>query len=101
MVENSTPRCPPNVKATALLHSEPVAARTGALILAAGASQRMGTPKALLPWHGTTLLEYALQQARDAAVADIVVVLGPATQHLAHSLGNVRAGVNPNPETGR
>jgi molybdenum cofactor cytidylyltransferase len=101
MVEHSTPCCPSSVKATALLPSEPVAARRGAVILAAGASQRMGTPKALLPWNGTTLLDFALQQARRAGVEEIVVVLGPATRHLADSLGDVHVAFNPNPETGR
>jgi molybdenum cofactor cytidylyltransferase len=73
----------------------------GALILAAGGSQRMGSPKALLPWQGTTLLAYVLQQARAAAVTDIVVVLGPATRHLEGSLGNARVVINMEPETGR
>jgi molybdenum cofactor cytidylyltransferase len=71
--------------------------RRAAIILAAGASQRMGTPKALLPWDGSTLVEYAVQQARDAQ-ADAVVVLGPATQHLKLEAVTV---VNPEPETGR
>ncbi len=71
------------------------------MILAAGASQRMGSPKALLPWRGTTLLEYVLQQAHAAAVEDIVVVLGPATRHLEGSLGDVRVVINMDPETGR
>jgi CTP:molybdopterin cytidylyltransferase MocA len=71
------------------------------LILAAGASQRMGSPKALLPWQGTTLLEYVLQQAHAAGVEDIVVVLGPATRHLEGSLGDARVVINMEPETGR
>jgi len=81
-----------------------MAARRGALILAAGASQRMGTPKALLAWGGTTLLEYTVQQAH-AALTDvmdvIVVVLGPATHHLAASLGDVRVAFNLEPKSGR
>src|SRR5712691_10671378 len=91
MVEHSTPFRLPTVKATTLLQSatgvsilspkgSPVGvARRGALILAAGASERMGTAKALLPWGNTTLLAYVLEQARAAAVDVIVVVLGPAT----------------------
>jgi molybdenum cofactor cytidylyltransferase len=72
------------------------------LILAAGASQRMGTPKALLSWGHSTLLECALQQARAAGVAHIVVMLGPATRHLEYSLGeDVQVGLNLEPETGR
>jgi molybdenum cofactor cytidylyltransferase len=101
MVQHSTPLSLSNVKATALLPSEPVAAGTGAVILAAGASLRMGAPKALLPWNGTNLLQYALQQARAAAVDDIVVVLGPAMGDLEGSLGDVRVAFNAIPETGR
>jgi molybdenum cofactor cytidylyltransferase len=68
------------------------------VILAAGASRRMGTPKALLPWAGSTMVEYAIEQARLATVTDVVVVLGPATQHLRLDAVTV---VNPEPETGR
>lgn len=79
-----------------------MAIRRGVLILAAGASQRMGTPKALLAWGQTTLLESALQQARAVAVQHLVVVLGPATSHLKDSLGpDVQVGLNLVPETGR
>jgi molybdenum cofactor cytidylyltransferase len=80
-----------------------VAAQLGAVILAAGASQRMGTPKALLPWAGTTLLEHAIKQARAAGIAHIVVVLGPATQSLEHEplLLDVCVRFNPDPESGR
>jgi CTP:molybdopterin cytidylyltransferase MocA len=77
-----------------------MSARRGAIILAAGASQRMGTPKALLPWAGTTLLGYALREALASAVTDVVVVLGPATQHLAATI-NATTVVNPTPESGR
>jgi molybdenum cofactor cytidylyltransferase len=80
-----------------------VVAQLGAVILAAGASQRMGTPKALLAWGGTTLLEHAIGQARAASVEHIVVVLGPAIADLEHSppLAAVRVTFNPDPETGR
>src|SRR5437867_1900454 len=76
-----------------------MARRRAAVILAAGASERMGTPKALLPWGNTTLLEHALQTARAADAAEVVVVLGPVTGHL-EPLG-VRRAFNPRPETGR
>jgi molybdenum cofactor cytidylyltransferase len=74
--------------------------RRAALILAAGASSRMGTPKALLPWGETTLLQHALTQARAAGVDDIVVVLGPSTQELQKELA-AKVAFNPEPETGR
>jgi molybdenum cofactor cytidylyltransferase len=45
------------------------------LLLAAGASRRMGRPKALLPWGKQTLIEY--QAARLSALGmPVVVVLG-------------------------
>ena len=75
--------------------------RAALILLAAGASTRMGSPKALLPWGATTLLEHALAAARAAGVADIVVVLGPATEHLAQDLAGVRVARNPDPATGR
>ncbi|HEV7665493.1 MAG TPA: nucleotidyltransferase family protein, partial [Chloroflexota bacterium] len=78
-----------------------MSATRAAIIVAAGASQRMGTPKALLPWADTTLLGYALREARLAGVTQTVVVLGPATAELASTLADVRTVINPEPQTGR
>jgi CTP:molybdopterin cytidylyltransferase MocA len=69
-----------------------------AIILAAGKSERMGTPKALLQWRGSTLVEHAVDEARDAGVAQIVVVVGQATRHVQLNATTV---LNPVPETGR
>jgi CTP:molybdopterin cytidylyltransferase MocA len=69
-----------------------------AIILAAGASERMGSPKALLPWRGSTLVEHAVDQARGAGVEQIVVVVGPAIRHVELNATTV---LNPAPETGR
>lgn len=49
---------------------------SAAILLAAGESTRMGRPKALLPWAGTTLIEYQVGQLREAGVSRVVVVLG-------------------------
>ncbi len=47
------------------------------LILAAGASKRMGERvKQLLPWNNTTLLENALTHAKESKAEDVFVVLG-------------------------
>lgn len=75
-----------------------MAGRAG-LILAAGASRRMGTPKALLAWGGTTLLDHAVRQARASGIDRLVVVLGPATRDLV--LSDVRTVYNPEPASGR
>jgi len=50
--------------------------RTAAVVLAAGASRRMGIPKQLLPSRGRPLLEAALDAARGARLDEVVLVLG-------------------------
>ena len=46
------------------------------LVLAAGGSSRLGRPKQLLPYRGTTLLDWVLCTARDAHLSQRVVALG-------------------------
>jgi molybdenum cofactor cytidylyltransferase len=47
-----------------------------AAILAAGESRRMGEPKALLPYRGSTFLEHLLEVTRHARIGVTRVVLG-------------------------
>jgi molybdenum cofactor cytidylyltransferase len=47
-----------------------------AVILAAGASTRMGTQKLLLPFGGEPLIRRAVRQVGDAGFDDVLVVLG-------------------------
>ncbi|WP_111306991.1 nucleotidyltransferase family protein [Confluentibacter sediminis] len=46
------------------------------VILAAGASNRMGEPKQLLKWGDSTLINHAVHVARKADAKDVIVVLG-------------------------
>jgi len=46
------------------------------IVLAAGASRRLGRPKQLLPLGGRPLLEWVLEAARGASLAQLVLVLG-------------------------
>ncbi|MCF6296078.1 MAG: nucleotidyltransferase family protein [Flavobacteriaceae bacterium] len=46
------------------------------IILAAGASTRIGTPKQLLRWKNTTLLGHAIITAKKLNTKDIIVILG-------------------------
>jgi molybdenum cofactor cytidylyltransferase len=48
------------------------------LVLAAGGSKRLGEPKQLLPYRGTTLLDHVLDNARDCRFDQLVVALGGA-----------------------
>jgi molybdenum cofactor cytidylyltransferase len=47
-----------------------------AVILAAGASTRMGQPKALLPWRGQTFLAHAIALVHRVGAERVVVVQG-------------------------
>lgn len=50
--------------------------RLAAVVLAAGASTRMGAPKAMLVWRGQPFLTHTIALARVAAASPIVVVEG-------------------------
>jgi len=71
--------------------------KCGALILAAGASTRLGQPKQLVRLEGETLLVRSVRVAREAGCAPIVVVLG-AFEDLIRSqcnLEDVQVILNP------
>jgi molybdenum cofactor cytidylyltransferase len=51
-------------------------AEVAAVILAAGASRRLGKPKQLVEYEGETLLGRAMRLAREAGFHPVVVVLG-------------------------
>jgi len=53
-----------------------------ALVLAAGGSRRLGSPKQLLAFRGTTLLDVTLSTARAAALDQVVVALGGAAEQV-------------------
>jgi molybdenum cofactor cytidylyltransferase len=68
------------------------------LVLGAGASQRFGPPKQLLPFRGTTMLGWVVDQAQQAASLDeVVVVLGRAAEEIRERVdfGAVRVVENP------
>jgi molybdenum cofactor cytidylyltransferase len=53
-----------------------MASRVGAIVLAAGASVRLGYPKQTVLFKGETLVDRAVRMAREAGAAETVVVLG-------------------------
>ena len=61
---------------------------TGAIILAAGASTRLGTPKQTIVYEGKTLLQHAVEAAQGAGCHPVIVVLGAHADailsHLSH-----------------
>jgi molybdenum cofactor cytidylyltransferase len=50
----------------------------GAVVLAAGRSQRMGQPKLILPWGDTTIIGRVVSVLATAQIDEIVVVTGGA-----------------------
>lgn len=54
----------------------------GIIILAAGASTRLGTPKQLLPYRGQSLLRHTTKVAIASGCRPIVVVLGAQAERL-------------------
>jgi len=75
-----------------------------AIVLAAGASARMGRPKALLDAGGQTFIRRILLTLRDAGVADCIVVVRPGDDAVAREVGAADYGrvvENPDPERGQ
>ncbi|WP_445163767.1 nucleotidyltransferase family protein [Mycobacterium sp. Dal123C01] len=56
------------------------APRITGVVLAAGSSRRLGTPKQVLPYRDTTVLGATLDVARDAGFDQLIVTLGGAAE---------------------
>jgi molybdenum cofactor cytidylyltransferase len=68
------------------------------LVLGAGASSRFGRPKQLLPFRGSTLLGWVINQAERATGLDeVIVVLGRAVDEIREKVvfGNAKVVENP------
>jgi len=69
-----------------------------ALVLAAGGSSRLGTPKQLLPWGDTTLLGHVLDQVRELPFDQIFVVIGAVGEEILDKIDLSGTTVVENPE---
>lgn len=78
------------------------ATRVAAIVLAAGTSRRMGTPKQLLRLDGKSLLERTLDKVRGSAVDEIVLVLGATADEIRGELpaDGMRVVLNPDFQQG-
>ena len=71
-----------------------------AIVLAAGKSERMGRPKALLPYRGRTFLENILDAISPTSVHDTVVVIGHHRDEINANVKIPRWVFNPDYEPG-
>lgn len=74
-----------------------------AVILAGGASRRLGRPKALLPFRGETVLDRLIALYRPHCDR-VIVVLGHTPETIRAGMaraGEVEIAINPDPERGQ
>ncbi|MGI8604390.1 MAG: nucleotidyltransferase family protein [Verrucomicrobiales bacterium] len=79
--------------------------RWGVIILAAGASRRMGKAKMLLPWERTTVLGHVIALGRQLPRPQVTVVIAAGATDILVELRRVRLPasaqiINPNPSRG-
>jgi molybdenum cofactor cytidylyltransferase len=81
--------------------------QVGAVVVAAGESRRMGTPKQLLPWGETTVLGSVVETILQSDVSEVVIVLGHEAEKVSGALRDgtraqprVRIVVNPDYRSG-
>src|SRR6267143_6254739 len=77
----------------------------GVIILAAGASSRMGKPKLLLPWGKTSVIGHLIGQWRELGAEQIAVVTAAGDHALGEELDRLAFPTaarieNPAPELG-
>lgn len=70
----------------------------GVVVLAAGASSRLGKPKQLLEFQGKPLLQHVLDQIRPVSFASYVLVLGAGAGGIRNAIdpGNFDVAINEN-----
>jgi molybdenum cofactor cytidylyltransferase len=61
----------------------------GAVVLAAGLSTRMGKPKMILPWKGTTVIGKVISTLLKSGVHPIIAVTGGANTEVEQALGHL------------
>lgn len=68
----------------------------GLIVLAAGASKRMGKPKQLLPYLDSTLLQHSIKAALTSICSPVVVVLGAHVELIQPGISNLPVHIAEN-----
>jgi molybdenum cofactor cytidylyltransferase len=71
-----------------------------AIVLAAGKSERMGKPKALLPFRGRTFLENILDTISHSTIEHTIVVVGHHREEIARTVKGFEVVFNQDYEQG-
>lgn len=76
----------------------PVKSPLAALVLAAGGSSRLGRPKQLEPWAGSTLLDTVLRQVEKGPFEERFIVIGAVLEQILETIDFEGWTVVENPE---
>lgn len=71
--------------------------KTWAVVLAAGGSRRMGTPKQLLPWEGEPLVRRAVLAASSVLAERVILVTGYCAEQVEEAVANTGVRTLRNP----
>ena len=71
---------------------------TAGIILAAGASTRMGQPKPLLLWRGEPFIRQVARTALNAGLSPVVIVAGEHTSEIRNAVADLPVTVIHNPD---
>jgi molybdenum cofactor cytidylyltransferase len=58
------------------------------IVLAAGRSSRLGSPKQLLPYQGKTLLQHSIDSAKEIGSNQVIVVLGSGKELIENKIND-------------
>ena len=72
--------------------------RTAGVILAAGGSERLGTPKQLLDWQGKPFIQNVVQNALEAGLEPLAAVTGADNEMISASLSTFPVKIVHNPD---
>ena len=66
------------------------------LLLAAGSSQRLGQPKQLLPFRGTSLIRHLASEALASTAQSVTVVIGASADAVRNELKDLKLNIREN-----
>ena len=68
------------------------------ILLAAGESKRMGSPKQLLPYKGSSLIRYTTSMAATSVCGPVIVVLGANSKLISPEINDLPIHISYNPQ---